>query len=87
VPAAPVLGVEGLGVAAVQDLHPGREPRPCRLDDQVVVVAHQAEGVHLPAKALDDELEQGEKEAPILVLQVDGAASHPARGHMVEAVR
>jgi hypothetical protein len=86
VPATPVLGIEGLGVAAVQELHPGRELRPPALDDQVVVVAHQAEGVHAPAEALDDEAEQAEEEQPILVVQIDVAAGDPARRHVVDAV-
>jgi hypothetical protein len=86
VPAAAVPGVEGLGVAPVQELHPGRELRPGRLDDQVVVVAHQAEGVHAPGAALDRPCEQAEEEQPVVVIQVDVAAGDPARGHVVDPV-
>jgi hypothetical protein len=50
-----VAGVEALRVDAVQVLHAGREPLRRRLDDQVVVGAHEAERVALPPVARDDE--------------------------------
>jgi hypothetical protein len=86
VPAAGVLAVEGLGVAAVQELHPGRELGARALDDQVVVVAEQAEGVHAPAETLHAAGEQGEEEQAVVVLQVDVAARDPARTHVVDPV-
>jgi hypothetical protein len=93
VPAAPVLGVEGLGVAAVQELHPGRELGPAALDDKVVVGAEQAEGMHAPAEALDRLAEQAEEEAPIVVVYEDGAEGarvraigNAARRHVVDTV-
>jgi hypothetical protein len=50
-----VTAIETLGVHAVQVQHPRREALGHRLDDEVVVRAHQAEGVALPVVALDDE--------------------------------
>jgi hypothetical protein len=86
VAAAPVLGIEGLRVAAVQALHPGREQSALRFDDEVVVVAHQAEGVQLPAVALGSRAQQREKEEPILVVAEDQAPRDPARDHVVDPV-
>ena len=92
-PAAPVLGVEGLGVAAVQELHPGRELGPAALNDKVVVGAEQAEGMHAPAEAVDRLAEQAEEEAPIVVVPEDGAmgarvraVGDAARRHVVDTV-
>jgi hypothetical protein len=79
--------VESLGVAAVQELHSGRELGPRALDDEVEVVVHQTEGVHTPAEALDRLCEQAEKEAAIIVVQVDRAPGDPARRHVVDPVR
>ena len=46
-PAVPI--VEGAGILAVQVPHAVGEVRPWRLDEQVIVVAEQAVGVHAPA--------------------------------------
>jgi hypothetical protein len=67
-------------------LHPGRELLSAALNDQVVVVAEQAEGVHRPAEALDDDPEQAEEEAIVVVVHVDVAAVNPARTHVVDPV-
>jgi len=55
VPRPPVTLVELLGVRAVQDLHAGRQRLEVGLDDQVVVVSHQAERVEVPAEAAYDD--------------------------------
>jgi hypothetical protein len=83
---AAVLRVEGLCVAAVQTAHARRELLSGRLDDEVVVVAHQAAGVQLPAVLVDDSRQDPEVEQPIVVFEVDQASSHAARGDVVEAV-
>jgi hypothetical protein len=67
-------------------LHPGRELLSAALDNQVVVVAEQAKGVHGPAAALDDDPEQAEEEAVVVVVQVDVAAVNSARTHVVDPV-
>ncbi len=53
VPAATVAAVEVPGVAPVELLHAGREVRLGRFDEQVLVIAHQDEGVQPPAVDLD----------------------------------
>lgn len=45
----------------------------------MVVGAEQAEGVHVPAEALDRLAEQAEEEAPIVVVHEDGAEVAHAR--------
>jgi hypothetical protein len=58
---APVLDVETLGVATVQLTHPVGEIPARALDHEVVVGAHQAEGVYLPCIRVHD-LEQERQE-------------------------
>jgi hypothetical protein len=48
-----VAAVEGLGVDAVEAAHAVGEAPELGLDDQVVVVRHQAEAVDAPVVALD----------------------------------
>jgi hypothetical protein len=68
---AAVAAVEALGVAAVQPLEAGRELGDGRLDDEVVVVPHQAEGVQAPVVLGDDESEEPEEVAAVVVVAVD----------------
>ena len=82
-----VFFVEPLRVAAVEELHPGSEVGAGALEDEVVVVPHQAEGVHRPAVAADRELEQAEKEPAVEVVEVDQAAVDAAGRDVEEAVR
>jgi hypothetical protein len=77
----------GLGVAAVQELHAGGELRACALEHEVVVVAHQAEGVQAPAEPLDRLPEQAEEEAAIVVVQVDQRTRDPAAADVVDPIR
>jgi len=51
---APIPCVEGLRVEAVEALHPGGEVFLGRFEDEVKVVAHQAEGMTAPVEAPDD---------------------------------
>jgi hypothetical protein len=53
VAAARVLRVEGLCVDAVDAVECSREVVAQALDDEVVVVRHQAEGVDVQPKAVD----------------------------------
>jgi hypothetical protein len=82
-----VLCVEALGVGAVQTAHAGRQLLTGRLDDRVVVVAHQADCVKPPAILLDYVREQPDVEPPVVVVDVDRFASGAPRDDMVEAVR
>src|SRR2546430_11275193 len=78
VPAAAVAQVEPLGVAAAQVLDAGGQLRLRRLDDRVVVVRHQAEGVDVPAVAVDGLREQLEEGEPVVVVAHDRGPVHAA---------
>jgi hypothetical protein len=80
-----VAAVEGLCVDAVEAAHAVGEAPELGLDDQVVVVRHQAEGVDAPVVALDGVGEQGEEEAVFVGCQEGGGLRHAARGHVVDA--
>src|SRR6188472_3573814 len=58
--------VELLGVGPVQDLHASRQRLELGLDDQVIVIAHQAERVEVPGEAAHDDPEQAQEMAPVL---------------------
>ena len=79
--------VEALCVHAVEKLDASREPRLRRVEDEVDVVAHQAEGVAVPAIALDglgEEIEIGE---PVVVVAKDRGAIDATTSHVEVAVR
>jgi hypothetical protein len=67
-------------------VHPVGELDARALDDQVVVVVHQAEGVDGPVEAADDAFEPREEEDVVEVVEVDPAAVHPAGRHVVDAI-
>jgi hypothetical protein len=56
------------------------------LDDEVVVISHQAERVARPAEATDDVREHAQEGAAIVVVAVDEDAPGAARGDVEEAV-
>lgn len=87
VPVAVVPPVEALSVLAVEVLHAVGEPLDRRLDDQVVVRAHEAEGVAVPEVALDCDREHAEEAAPVVVVQVDESVPRPARRDVEDSVR
>jgi site-specific DNA-cytosine methylase len=84
---ASVLGVEGLCVDAVEALHAFRELFAVCLDDEVVAVPQEAEGVADPRVARDDAREESEEEATVVVVSVDANASGPPCGDVEDAVR
>jgi hypothetical protein len=63
--------VEGAGVAAVQVPHPVGEVRQWSLDEEVVVVPHQAAHVSAPAVAPFDPAQDVEEDDPVSVVQHD----------------
>jgi len=79
--------VEGLRVEAVETLDSSREPLLGRFDHEVIVGAHQAEGVAAPLEAVDRGYEQGEEIAAVLIVAEDPSMSDSVGGHVVEAVR
>jgi hypothetical protein len=86
VAAAGVLRVEVLGVDAVDAVEGARELIAQALDDEVVVVRHQAESVDVETEALDCLPELGEEAAAVVAVEVDRAASDAARGRVPDAV-
>ena len=68
---AAVFLVEGGGVFAVEQLHAGGELRDGCFEDQVVVVGHQAVGVHGPAVEADAEFEHCQEGEPVVVVAND----------------
>jgi hypothetical protein len=76
VPAAAVLRVVALRVAAVEQLHPGREVGAGAFDDHVVVGIHQAERMHAPAEAAHGEEQKPEQREAVVVV-----AEEPNLGH------
>jgi len=70
--AAAVPLVEGTRVGAVEVAHPVGEVRDGGLDDQVVVVAHQAAHVNTPAVAALDAPEDVDEDDAVAVFQNDG---------------
>src|SRR5947209_7332134 len=75
----PVSPVERLRMDAVQDLHASGELLPARVDDEVIVVAHQAERVAAPVEPDDDVCEECEEEPPVVVVEEDRNPAGPAR--------
>ena len=83
---AAVFLVEGGGVFAVEQLHAGGELRDGCFEDQMVVVGHQAVGVHGPAVEADAEFEHCQEGEPVVVVAVDRAAVDAAGGDVEAAV-
>jgi hypothetical protein len=67
--AASVECVEGASVLAVEIAHSGGEVRVRRLDEEVVVVAHQAAGVEAPAVPADHAPKLVQENAAVVVVQ------------------
>jgi hypothetical protein len=80
---AVVAAVEGAGVAPVQVPHAFVEVRLGRLDDEVKVVRDQAAGVHPPAVALFNPVEDADEGATIVVVEDDRAVVVAARDDVV----
>jgi hypothetical protein len=83
---AAVTHVEPLRVDAVQILHARRQALDRRLDDKVVMRAHEAVRMAMPAVASGDQGEEGEEETPIHGVEVDRPCEHAAGRHMEDPV-
>jgi len=69
--AATVSTIERARVLAVEVAHAVGEIRQRRFDDQVVVIAHQAAGVQLPAVAAHDPVQDANERVPVRVVEDD----------------
>jgi hypothetical protein len=68
----------------IQELHPGREPAELELNEQVVVVRHQAVGVACPVEARARKGEQLQQDLALEIVGKDLAAAIPLRAHVVD---
>jgi hypothetical protein len=82
-----VLPVERLGVDAVEPAHPLGEAPELGLEDQMVVVRHQAERVHAPVVAFDLLREEAEEQAEIVRVPERRRAGHASRRDVVDPGR
>jgi hypothetical protein len=83
---AAVALVEGLGVAAVQAVHPIREPLPPRLDDQVEVVVEQDPSDAVPGVAADREAGEAGPGVTVVVVADDRLTGDATRRDVEDAV-
>ena len=86
VAAARVLRVEVLGVDAVDAMERLREAIAQALDDEVVVVRHQAESVDVQAEPFDRLPELSEEAAAVIGIEIDSAACDSTRRRVPDAV-
>jgi hypothetical protein len=87
VAAALVTVVEALRVLPVEVLDSRRKPRLSGVEDKMHVIAHQTEGVAVPAVALDGLGEQREIGDSVVVVPKDGGAVHAPRSDVEVPVR
>jgi hypothetical protein len=81
--AAAVPVVERARVLTVEVAHAVRQVRQRRLDDQVVVVAHQAACVQLPAVPVHDALQNADERVAVGVVEEDRRVVVAARCEVV----
>src|SRR5262245_16870722 len=82
-----VTFVEASRVSTVQPMHSLRELLLRRLDDEVVVIWHQAERLDVPVEALLDAQERRTKLCVVGVSPKDGGAFGTTSSHMEDAIR
>jgi hypothetical protein len=76
--------VERLGVDPVEPPHPLGEAPELGLEDEVVVVRHQAERVHAPVVAVDLLREEAEEQAEVVHHPERRRAGHASRRDVVD---
>ncbi|GAG60961.1 unnamed protein product [marine sediment metagenome] len=78
--------IEPLCVNPVEKLHPVRQVSVRRLDEEVVVVRHQAVRVADPAVSIDNVSQGIEKSGPIVLVEKDARARIATTGDVVDSV-
>jgi hypothetical protein len=86
VAAAPVLHVEPLGIDPVDAVQRARQRVPGALDDEVVVVRHQAQRVDVEPEPLDGAPELSEELAAVVAVEVDLSPLDAAGRRVPDAV-
>src|ERR671918_2168162 len=79
-----VAAIEVLRVYAVELTHPLGKIRLGRLDQQMIVVAHQAIGMTAPIKASDHLSQHTKKHRPVGIIQSDVLPGVASGGHMIK---
>jgi hypothetical protein len=86
--AAPAVAlVEAPRVRAVEQVHAGGQLLARRLDEEVVVVVHEAAGVEPPAKTAGGEPNERDEVDPIEIDAEEELAARRSTRHVVEPVR
>jgi len=79
--------VDPLGVDVVQLAHPLGEIRIRRLNEQVIMVAHQAVGVHQPVEPMTDTAKHIQEEMAVPSAEADVLSTVTTRGDVVQGAR
>jgi hypothetical protein len=79
-----VSSVESLGIDPVELPHPPAEIALRGLDEQMIVIVHQAIGMAKPVEPGDDGRQDFKKQHPILVIGIDRTAGIPTGCDMVD---
>src|SRR3990172_8380220 len=85
-PHTPVAAIAGLGVDAVELTHALGQIAVRRLNQQVVVVIHQAPGMAYPVESGNDLSEGREEQQTVLVVLKDIFLPIPARSDVIERI-
>jgi hypothetical protein len=82
-----VAAVEGLGVNAIELPHAAREVPLWGLEEEVVMVVHEAIGVAAEAVAFHHLGEDFQKREPVLVSEEDGLSGVSPGGDVIQGSR
>ena len=86
-PHPPVPPIAGLGIDTIQMTHALRQISVRRLNQQVVVIIHQALGITYPVELGYDLLQRRQKHLPVLVILINVFTPITTRGDVIESVR
>src|SRR5262249_32141029 len=81
-PSVVVLRIETISLP-----HAVRQTALRRLNQEMVMVIHEAIRVAEPVIALDDLGEEGKEALPVCIIRVNGSARIAAAGHMIQSAR
>jgi hypothetical protein len=87
VPPTAVLTVEALCVPPVEQLQSFREVFARCVEDEVVVVRHQAEGVTCPLVLFAGMAQQPEEDSAVIVVPIDRHLCHASGGDVKDSIR
>ena len=81
---ATMAPVRPLRVRAIELTHTFGEIGIRRLDQQMVMIAHQTVSVPYPVEVLDHGAENIKKSSPVFVVFIDRFAAVTSRGHVIQ---